>query len=53
MQSPCNIDWIYPTQNMLAKKFLMLKYTLHTFTLTSSHITWVHVTSFQLQPIQF
>ena len=22
MQSPCNIDWIYPTQNMLAKKNL-------------------------------
>ena len=22
MQSPCNIDWIYPTQNMLAKKDL-------------------------------
>ena len=49
MQSPCNIDWIYPTQNMLAKLFVMLKYTLHTFTLTSSHITWVHVTSFQSQ----
>ena len=28
---------------------MMLKYTLHTFTLTSSHITWVHVTSVQLQ----
>ena len=26
----------------------MLKYTLHTF--TSSHITWVHITSIQLQP---
>ena len=50
MQSPCNIDWIYPTQNMLATLFMMLKYTLHTFTLTSSHITWVHVTSFPLQP---
>ena len=31
------------------KIFMMLKYTLHTFTLTSSHITWVHVTSVQLQ----
>ena len=29
---------------------MMLKYTLYTFMLTSSHITWVHVTSFQLQP---
>ena len=28
---------------------MMLKYTLHTFTLTSSHITWVHVTSVQSQ----
>ena len=28
---------------------MLLKYTLHTFTLTSSHITWVHVTSVQLQ----
>ena len=28
---------------------MMLKYTLHTFTLTLSHITWVHVTSFQSQ----
>ena len=50
MQSPCNIDWIYPTQNMLEKLSMMLKYTLHTFTLTSSHITWVYVTSFQSQP---
>ena len=49
MQSPCNTDWIYPTQNMLAKLFMLLKYTLHTFTLASSHITWVHVTSFPLQ----
>ena len=49
MYPPCNIDWIYPTQNRLAKFFVMLKYTLHTFTLTSSHITWVHVTSIQLQ----
>ena len=49
MYLPCNIDWIYPTQNRLAKFFMMLKYTLHTFTLTSSHITWVHVTSIQLQ----
>ena len=31
------------------QNFLMLKYTLHTFTPTSSHITWVHVTSIQLQ----
>ena len=49
MYSPCNIDWIYPTQKQAGKFFVMLKYTLHTFTLTSSHITWVHVTSVQLQ----
>ena len=30
--------------------FMMLKYTLHTFPLISSQITWVHITSFQLQP---
>ena len=53
MQSPCNIAWVYPTQNQVGKTFMMLKYTPHTFTLTSSHITWVHVTSFQLQPIKF
>ena len=29
--------------------FVMLKYKLHTFTLTSSHMTWVHITSIQLQ----
>ena len=49
MYPPCNIDWIYPTQNRLGKFFVMLKYTLHTFTFTSSHITWVHITSIQLQ----
>ena len=49
MYPPCNIDWIYPTQNRLAKFLVMLKYTLHTFTLTSSHTTWVHITSIQLQ----
>ena len=27
----------------------MLKYTLHTFTLTSSQIIWVYITSVQLQ----
>ena len=52
MCSPCYIDWIYPTQKQGGKKnfFVMLKYTLHTFTLISSDINWVHVTSVQLQP---
>ena len=49
MYSPCNIDWIYATQKQVGNFFVMLKYTLHTFTLTSSHITWVHVSSIQLQ----
>ena len=49
MYSPRKMDWIYPTQKQAGKFFVMLKYTLHTFTLTSSHITWVHITSIQLQ----
>ena len=41
------------TKHVGKEEFMMLKYTLHTFTLASSHITWVHVTSFQLQSIKF
>ena len=38
MLSPCNIDWIYPTQNMLAKQiFMMLKYTTHIHTCIITH----------------
>ena len=38
MQSPCNIDWIYPTQNMLAKDFYDVKiYTTHIHTHIITH----------------
>ena len=39
----------YTPHKQAGKFFVMLKYTLHTFTLTSSSITRVHVTFIQLQ----
>ena len=48
MQSPCNIDWIYPTQNMFGKEeFMMFKiYTTHIHThIITHHMATYHFSS--------